>query len=106
MRNQTSGRYFAAYLTEAGKTGKDIDGKGCYIDPKDGGIYNSNTKEKIAKILFELPADAAKYTDTNSLVTSGSPFYTYVRDGWRTLEGAVDNGNGGKKLTAPEKRCV
>ena len=103
MRNQTSGRYFAAYLTEAGKTGKDIDGKGCYIDPKDGGIYNSNTNEKIAKILFELPADAAKYTDTNSLVTSGSPFYTYVRGGWRTLEGAVDNGNGGKKLTAPEK---
>lgn len=87
---------------KAGKTGKDIDGKDCYIDPKDGGIYNSNTNEKIAKILFELPAVAAKYTKTNELVTSGDLFYTYVREGWRTLEGAADDGNGGKKLTAPQ----
>lgn len=100
MRNQKSGRYLVAYLTEAGKTG-DITGKGCYIDPEDGGIYNSYTNEKIAKILFELPAGS--YTNTNSLVTSGSQFYTYVREGWRTLEGAVDNGNGGKKLTAPKE---
>lgn len=103
MRNQKSGRYFVAYLMKAGKTGKDIDGKDCYIDPKDGGIYNSNTNEKIAKILFELPAGAAKYTKTNELVTSGDLFYTYVREGWRTLEGAVDDGKGGKKLTAPKE---
>ena len=101
MRNQKSGRYLVAYLTEAGKTGKEIRGAGCYIDPEDGGIYNSNTNEKIAKILFELPAGS--YTNTNSLVTSGSQFYTYVREGWRTLEGAVDNGNSGKKLTAPKE---
>lgn len=102
MHNRTEGIDFAAYLTDEGKSsGGNISGKNCYIDPSDGGVYNSNGK-KIAGILFELPKDkAGQYTNTGQLNASSSLFYTYVREGWRVQEGAVEE-NGSKKLRAPQ----
>jgi len=101
MHNRTKGNDFAAYLTDEGKKSGNISGKNCYINPLDGGIYNSNGK-KIAGILFELPKDrAGQYTNTSKLNASSSLFYTYVREGWRVQEGAVEE-NGSKKLRAPQ----
>ncbi len=100
--NQTQKKYAAIRLTEEGKKSGDIRGKGCYINPEDWGIYNKNDV-KIAKILFVLPEGATEYKATSELVSSGSVFYTYVRDGWRVQEGAAETEDGKRKLTAPAR---
>lgn len=99
MHNKTKGNYFAAYLTDEGKKSNNINGEGCYINPENGGIYNSSNK-KIAGILFELPEGAEKYMGTGQLTDSGDLFYTYVRESSRVQEGAVEE-DGSKKLRTP-----
>ncbi len=104
MHNRTGNYDFVASLTDAAKSLNSISAAGCYINPENGDIYQTETSgndTKIGKILFELPK-GAEYTATAQLTDSASTFYTYVREGWRVQEGAVTDTDSTKKLAAPE----
>lgn len=93
LKNLVSGQYV---LAEIG-FGKEIDPKTATILSATGDIVNKNSGEKLGRVLCTL--DEVKYGSVSDVIQPGNPYYSYVRDSWRRLEGPDVTGT---KLLAPK----